>query len=101
MAGPEVYYFPACDLRNKRVISVDLGYSVDVNVEFLRLDKETSGLSNKNILPYHDKRLYKNGFSNPPGEIIQHEPDYLQSKSNYCPKCEKFTLEFIQVGLFD
>src|SRR3974377_1196362 len=86
MDGPEVYYFPACDFRNKKVICVNLGYSVDVDIEFPRFDREVLSLTTENILLYSNKRLYKNDLSASPGEILLDEPDYLQSKSNYCPK---------------
>ena len=35
------------------------------------------------------------------GRPLSTAPLYLQSKYNYCPKCEKYKLRFSEVGSFD
>jgi hypothetical protein len=100
-AGPEYFYFPGCDFGKKRVVDIHIPYGIGLDEIHFSLELKDSKANMSAVIPYYYNELCKKNPNHQSGVILYKEPNYLQSKSNYCPKCEKFTLEFKEVGLWD
>jgi hypothetical protein len=95
------FYFPSCNLNNGTVSHVDVNKCIEIGVlrNFRIKNIEVAKLMAKGETPYFEKSMFKRKIFN--GRIISVFP-HLQSKNNYCPKCKKYKLRFVDNGgLFD
>jgi hypothetical protein len=99
MRGPS--YFPALDSETKTVVQIDTKHLVKLidRKELVINGDELDRLKNEGKIPYFVKGMYKKRLFS--GKPISTEPTYLQSKSNLCPKCDKYKLAFVSGGMFD
>jgi hypothetical protein len=86
-------YFPAYQALEKRVVQVNIYRFLEI--EEFRLpgehNKELSIFKSLKLIPYFEPNMFEKTDS---GNEILSEFPYLQSKSNYCPKCTTFSLQF-------
>jgi hypothetical protein len=94
-------HFPAFDAQSKTVVQIDTSDLVQlIDLKELRINKEElNRLQEEGKIPYFVKTMFKKPLFS--GRPISEAPLYLQSKSNLCPKCNRYKLEFEFVGLFD
>ena len=94
-------HFPALDTKSKTVIQIDTNDLVKlIDLKELRINvEELIRLREEGKIPYFVKTMFKKRLLS--RRPISPAPLYLQSKSNLCPKCGRYKLEFEFVGLFD
>jgi hypothetical protein len=86
-------YFPAFQALEKRVVQINIYRFLEIEEFRLpgELNKELSIFKSLKLIPYFEPSMYGNHESE--NEIISEFPR-LQAKSNYCPKCARFGLQF-------
>ena len=98
--GPS--YFPAFDSKHKSVVQIDTNHFVELvdSKEFMIDLAELESLKEQGKIPYFVRGMFKKRrlFKE---ESISDAPLHLQSKHNLCPRCNKYSLSFEPVGLFD
>ncbi len=67
----------------------------EIDVDTTELDR----FSGEGKIPYFSNGMFGTPLLN--DTPISDAPLYLQPKFNFCPKCDKYGLEFEIVGLFD
>jgi hypothetical protein len=86
-------YFPAFQVLEKRVVQINIYRFLEIEEFRLpgELNKELSIFKSLKLIPYFEPSMFSTNDSGI--EIISEFPR-LQSRSNYCPKCASFGLQF-------
>ena len=87
------HYFPAFHAGRKKIVQINIYKYLEIEeCKSPELENpELARLKSLNKIPYFEKEMFEQSDSE--NEMISEFPR-LQLKSNYCPQCGKFGLQF-------
>lgn len=96
-----IFHFPSYDTKGGQVVDTNVSDLLEIRngrEVYINPDKIERMKARGKVLYFTPGAFKRKLFL---GRPLSTAPLYLQSKYNYCPKCEKFKLRFLEVGLFD